>query len=58
MWGYEDDGGVMNHDLGHKKLQNQVFVVFYYLEGRNGSLSHFAGMEAGVGNFSKYTAMQ
>ncbi len=41
-----------------KSCRIKVFVVFCYLDGRSGLLSHFADVEASVGNFSKYVAMQ
>ncbi len=41
-----------------KSCRIKVFVIFCYLDGRNGSLSHFANAEAGHGNFSEYTGLQ
>ncbi len=56
--GYEGDGGVMSHDLECKKCRIKVFVMFCYRDGKNGSLSHFADVGPGLGNFSKYRGMQ
>ncbi len=44
-WGYEGDGSVMSYNLGPKKCRIKVFVMFCYLDGKNGSLSHFADVE-------------
>ncbi len=41
----------MSHDLGHKKCKIKVFVMFCYLDRKNGSLSHFAEVKPGLGNF-------
>ncbi len=56
--GYEGDSGEMSYDLGHKKCRIKVFVMCCYLDGKNGSLSRFADVEPGLGNFSKYRCIQ
>ncbi len=56
--GYEGDGRVMSHNLGHEKCRIKVFVMFCYLGGKNGSLSRFEIVEPGLGNFSKYRGIQ
>ncbi len=54
----EGDGGVMSHELGHKKCSIKVSVMFCYLDGKNGPLSRFADVESDLGNFSKYRGIQ
>ncbi len=49
---------VMSHYLGHKKSRIEVFVMFCYLNGKNGSLFRFADVAPGLGNFSKYRGIQ
>ncbi len=46
----------MSHDLGHKKCRMKVFVMFCYVDGKNGLLFRFADMEPSLGNFSKLEA--
>ncbi len=55
---YEGDGGVMSHDLRHKKCRIKVFLMFCYVNERNGSLSCFTDVEPGLGNFSQYSGVQ
>ncbi len=55
---YEGDSGVMSYDLGHKKCRIKVFVMFYYLDGKNGSLFRFADVKPYLGNLSKYRGIQ
>ncbi len=56
--GYKGDNDVMSLDLRHKKCRIKVFVMFCYLDGKNGSLSRFAYMEPSLGNLSKYRGVQ
>ncbi len=53
---YEIDGGVMSHDLTHKKCRINVFVMFCYLDGTNGSLSCFADVKPVLGTLASTEA--